>query len=45
MPKKVGFLYDKMLDRAFIRGVILDAAKGRKKRHDIAKVLADLDVM
>lgn len=43
MPKKVGFLYDKMLDRAFIRGVILDAAKGRKKRHDIAKVLADLD--
>lgn len=43
MPKKVGFLYDKMLDRGFIRGVILDAAKGRKNRRDIAKVLANLD--
>ena len=43
MPKKVGFLYDKMLDRAYIRGVILDASKGRKNRNDIAKVLADLD--
>lgn len=43
MPKKVGFLYDKMLDRQFIRGVILDAAKGRKNRRDIARVLANLD--
>ena len=43
MPKKVGFLYDKMLDRAFIRSVILEAAHGRRSRHDIATVLADLD--
>ena len=43
MPKKIGFLYDRMLDREFIRGVILDAAHRRTHRHDIAPVLADLD--
>lgn len=43
MPKRVGFLYEKMLDRKFIRGVILDAANGRHSRHDVAQVLADLD--
>ena len=43
MPKKIGFLYDKMLDRAFIRSVILEATRGRRSRHDIATVLADLD--
>lgn len=43
MPKKVGFLYDKMIDRGFIRGVILDAAKHRTTRYDIAPVLANLD--
>jgi hypothetical protein len=43
MPKKVGFLYDKMVDRDFIRRVILEAAKGRHSRDDIAPVLEDLD--
>lgn len=43
MPKKVGYLYDKMVDRDFIRNVILEAARGRRNRKDIACVLADLD--
>lgn len=43
MPKKVGFLYDKMLDRKFIRCVILDASKERTNRCDVAPILADLD--
>lgn len=43
MPKRVGYLYDKMVDRDFIRAVIQEAAKGRRSRKDIAPVLADLD--
>ena len=43
MPKRVGYLYDKMVDRDFIRAVIQEAAKGRRSRRDIARVLADLD--
>ena len=42
MPKRVGYLYDKMVDRDFIRSVIQEAAKGRRNRRDIAHVLADL---
>lgn len=43
MPKRVGYLYDKMLDRDYIRAVILEAAHGRRSRPDIAKVLDNLD--
>lgn len=43
MPKRVGYLYDKMVDREFIRAVMLDASKGRRNRKDIARVMADLD--
>lgn len=43
MPKKVGFLYDKMVDRDFIRRVILEAAHGRRNRHDVKPVMDDLD--
>lgn len=42
-PKKAGFLYDKMMDRDFIRTVILDAAKGKRKRREVRRVLANLD--
>jgi hypothetical protein len=42
-PKKAGFLYDKMMDRDFIRIVILDAAKGKRKRREVRRVLANLD--
>lgn len=43
MPKRVGYLYDKMLNRDFIKQTIHKAAKGRTKRRDIAKVLRNLD--
>lgn len=43
MPKRVGYLYDKMVDRAFIRSVILEASKGRPNREDIKPVLDNLD--
>lgn len=43
MPKRIGFLYEKMVDKEFIRNVILDASTGRRKRFDIEPVLNDLD--
>ena len=43
MPKRVGFLYDKMLDRAFIREAILRAAKHKTKRRSVRRVLRNLD--
>ena len=43
MPKRIGFLYEKMVDREFIRNVIYDASRGRRKRFDIEPVLADID--
>ena len=43
MPKRVGFLYDKMLDRQFIRKTILASAQHRRSRYDVAVVLKDLD--
>lgn len=43
MPKKVGFLYDQMLDKDFIRTTILNATKHKTHRYDIQKVLKNLD--
>lgn len=43
MPKRVGNLYQKMIDRDFIRAVILEAAKKKTQRRDVAPVLKDLD--
>lgn len=43
MPKRIGFLYEKMVDKEFIRNTILLAAKGRRKRFDIGPVLEHLD--
>lgn len=43
MPKRIGFLYEKMVDKEFIRNTILLAAKGRRKRFDIEPVLNHLD--
>ena len=36
-------LYDKCLDRDFIRAMIFEAAKGKKKRIDVRRVLENLD--
>lgn len=43
MPKKVGYLYDRMCDRALIRTAIIKGSKGKRKRWDVKEVLADVD--
>lgn len=43
MPKRVGFLYEKMLDKGHIKQTILTASKKKKKRWDVKLVLNDLD--
>lgn len=43
MPKRVGFLYEKMEDKDFIRRTILKSCKGKKKRKDVQRVLSNLD--
>lgn len=44
MPKRVGFLYDKMLDKDFIRNTIVDAARHKHRRRDVRRVLKYLDI-
>ena len=41
--KRTGFLYEKMLDKELIKTVIKDGSKGKRKRHDVKKALADVD--
>jgi len=43
MPKRVGFLYDKLLDKEFIKKCIIKGAKKKSKRWDVAFVKADID--
>lgn len=43
MPKRVGHLYEKMLDKGFIRTTVYRAVKGRTKRRDCSWVLRNLD--
>lgn len=43
MPKKVGYLYDKMCDLELIRQTIVEGTRGKRKRHDVKKVWADVD--
>ena len=43
MPKRVGYLYEKMLDKDLIRQVIISGSKGKRKRSDVKKVLSDVD--
>ena len=43
MPKRVGNLYQKALDKDYIRTIIYRAARKREKRWDIAKVLRNID--
>ncbi|MDO4565869.1 MAG: RNA-directed DNA polymerase [Oscillospiraceae bacterium] len=43
MPKRVGFLYEKMADKALIRMAILDGAKHKSDRYDVSRVLKKLD--
>lgn len=41
MPKRVGFLYEKMCDKDLIRRAIDSGAKGKHGRWDVKPVLAD----
>lgn len=43
MPKRVGYLYDKMLDKDLIRFVILESARHKHRRHEVRKVLTHLE--
>lgn len=43
MPKRVGFLYEKMADKPYIRRVILEAARGKRQRREVRRVLSNLD--
>ena len=43
MPKKVGFLYEKMCDKELIRAAITAGTKGKRHRKDIVRVLDDVD--
>ena len=43
MPKRVGHLYEKMLDKEVIRNCIMAGSKGKRKRHDVKTVMADVD--
>lgn len=45
MPKRKGYLYDRMLDKAFIREVILKACKHRYDRSDVARVMRNIDLV
>lgn len=41
--KRVGYLYDKMLDRNFIKDTIILASKHKTRRREVKKVLNDID--
>lgn len=43
MPKRVGYLCEKMLDKNLIRKVIIEGSKGKRKRHDVKEVLSDVE--
>ena len=43
MPKRVGFLYEKMADKDFIRATIIRASRRKRKRRDVRRVLKNLD--
>lgn len=41
--KRVGYLYDKMLDKEFIKNTIILASKHKTKRREVIKVLNNID--
>lgn len=41
--KRVGFVYDKLLDKEFIKQTIKKASKHKTKRRSVKRVLADID--
>ena len=43
MPKRVGYLYERMLDKEVIRSCIITGSRGKRKRQDVKEVLNDVD--
>ena len=44
MPKRVGFLYERLLDKAFLKACVKETLKKKKKkRRDVSKVVKDID--
>ena len=43
MPKRVGYLYERMLDKEVIRSCIITGSRGKRKRKDVIEVLSDVD--
>ncbi len=43
MPKRVGFLYEKMCDKDVIRLAIIQSSNHKRHRHDVQKVIQNMD--
>lgn len=43
MPKRIGYLYEKLCDRKLIRAAIITGSRGKRKRRDVIRVLKDVD--
>nr|DAD88785.1 MAG TPA: hypothetical protein [Podoviridae sp. ctzMH52] len=43
MPKRAGYLYERMLDRDLIRQTVLEGTRGKRRRRDVQRVLADVE--
>lgn len=43
MPKRVGYLYARLLYKGFIKLAIIEGSRGKKKRWDVKLVLSDID--
>lgn len=44
MPKRVGFLYERLLDKDFLKSCVKETLKKKKKkRRDVSKVVKDID--
>ena len=43
MPKRVGFLYEKMCNKDLIRIAIINSSQHKRHRHDVQKVIRNMD--
>ena len=43
VPKRVGHLYEKLSDRAYVKSVLIEACRNRPGRKDVERVKNDLD--
>lgn len=43
MPKRVGFIYEKIVDKKNIESAIMMAARGKRDRRDVQRVLSNID--